>query len=104
MQTPDDLVVGWGVHIIEGLNRFTVLVCTLVTLLVSGVVAAAWAIARDDVQGGFGIGAWLASVEAVVVMLVVTKWVETRVRTAGSASQDAALARTDDRSELRELR
>jgi hypothetical protein len=45
-------------------------------LLVSGLVAAAWAIVRDDVQGGFGIGAWLTSVEAIVVMLVVTKWIE----------------------------
>jgi hypothetical protein len=77
VQAGDRLVVGWGVHIIEGLNKTTVLLCTLAGLLVSGIVSVAWAIARDDVQGGFGIGAWLASVQAVVVMLVVTKWSET---------------------------
>lgn len=77
IQTPDNLVIGWGVHIIEGLNKFIVLMCTLAGLLVSGIVSVAWAIARDDVQGGFGIGAWLASVQSVVVMLVVTKWLET---------------------------
>lgn len=78
IQSADDkLVTGWGVHVIEGLNRSAVLLCTLAGLLVSGIVSAAWAIARDDVQGGFGIGAWLTSVEAIVLMLVVTKWMET---------------------------
>jgi hypothetical protein len=75
--TPDDLVIGWGVHIIEGLNWLAIFACALAGLLVSGIVATAWAIARDDVQGGFGIGAWLTSVEAILVMLVVTKWMET---------------------------
>jgi hypothetical protein len=75
--TPDDLVTGWGVHIIEGLNKYTVFMCALAGLLVSGIVATAWSIARDDVQGGFGIGAWLTSMEAVVMMLVITKWIET---------------------------
>jgi len=73
---PDTLVMGWGVHIIEGLNRFNILLCALVGLLVSGVVSVAWAVARDDVQGGFGIGAWMASVQSIVVMLVVTRWTE----------------------------
>ncbi len=80
LQTPADgdrLVTGWGVHIIEGLDRFMILMCTLEGLVVSGVLSTAWAIARDDVQGGFGIGAWLTSVEAIVLMLVVTKWMET---------------------------
>jgi hypothetical protein len=77
VQAADTLVVGWGVHIIEGLNRVTVLLCALAGLVVSGIVSVAWAITRDDVQGGFGIGAWLASVQAVVVALVITKWSET---------------------------
>ncbi|KAH6635867.1 hypothetical protein F5144DRAFT_159885 [Chaetomium tenue] len=73
----DELVVGWGVHIIEGLNKSTVLVCSLVGLVISGIVAVVWTVVRDDVQGGFGIGAWLTSVQAIVVMLVITKWLET---------------------------
>lgn len=76
-QTPNDLVTGWGVHIIEGLNKTSVLLCSLVGLLISGIVAVVWAVVKDDVQGGFGIGAWLTSVQAIVVMLVVTKWLET---------------------------
>lgn len=43
----------------------------------SGIVSVAWTIAKDDVQGGFGVGAWLVSVQSVVVMLVVTRWLET---------------------------
>lgn len=72
----DGLVTGWGIHIIEGLNRFMVLLCTLVILLFSAVVAVVWVVVRDDVQGGVGIGAWLTSVLAVVLMLVLTRWSE----------------------------
>ncbi|KAH6838570.1 hypothetical protein B0I37DRAFT_409119 [Chaetomium sp. MPI-CAGE-AT-0009] len=77
IQTPNDLVTGWGVHIIEGLNKTAVLLCSLVGLLISMIVAVVWAVVKDDVQGAFGIGAWLTSVEAIVVMLVVTQWLET---------------------------
>ncbi|KAK3295275.1 uncharacterized protein B0H64DRAFT_143713 [Chaetomium fimeti] len=77
IQTPDDLVTGWGVHIIEGLNMTTVLLCSLAGLLVSMIVAVVWAVVKGDVQGAFGIGAWVTSVEAILVMLVVTKWLET---------------------------
>jgi hypothetical protein len=75
IQPPDDeLVIGWGVHIIEALNKVTVLLCTLVGLLLSGIIAMAWSIARDDVQGGFGIGAWITSVLAIVLALVITNY------------------------------
>ena len=72
----DGLITGWGIHIIEGLNRFVVLLYTLVILLASAVVAVAWAVVRDDIQGGMGIGAWLTGVQAVALMLVLTRWSE----------------------------
>jgi hypothetical protein len=74
MQPDDELVIGWGLHIIEALDKVTVLLCVLAGLLVSGIVAIAWSIARDDVQGGFGIGAWVTSVLAIVLALVITKY------------------------------
>jgi len=72
----DGLILGWGVHIIEGLDRFRALIATLAILFVSGVIGISWALARADVQGGVGIGAWLTSVQAVVLMMVLTKWNE----------------------------
>ncbi|KAK0717437.1 hypothetical protein B0T26DRAFT_775806, partial [Lasiosphaeria miniovina] len=72
----NDLVVGWGVHIVEGLNKVTILAAMLVALLASGVISVTYAVARGDVQGGFGIGAWLTGVQGLVVMLVATKWSE----------------------------
>ena len=76
MQSPphNELVIGWGLHIIEALDKVTVLMCALAGLIVSGVVAMAWSIARDDVQGGFGMGAWVTSVLAIVLALVITKY------------------------------
>lgn len=76
MQNGDELVVGWGIHILEGLNKFSALVATLLMLLVSGVVSVTWAVVRDDIQGGFGIGAWMTSVQAVMLMMVLAKWNE----------------------------
>ncbi|KAM0322560.1 hypothetical protein ACHAQA_009407 [Verticillium albo-atrum] len=72
----DELIVGWGVHIIEGVHKRNVLLATLLILLVSGIVAVTWAVVRDDVQGGFGIGAWVTSVQAVVLMIVFVRWNE----------------------------
>jgi hypothetical protein len=46
----------------------------LAGLLLSGIIAMAWIIARDDVQGGFGIGAWITSVLAIVLALVITNY------------------------------
>ena len=72
LQAPDDKpVIDWGVHIIEALNKVTVLVCTLAGLLLSDIIAIAWSIAKDDVQGGFGIGSWVTSVLAIVLALVI---------------------------------
>lgn len=70
MTDADDLVIGWGVHITEGLNKRNTLLATLFMLLTSGIVSVTWTVTRSDVQGGFGIGAWLTSVQAVVLMLI----------------------------------
>lgn len=76
MQNADELVIGWDINIIEGLDKFTTLIAVLIMLLVSGVVSVTWTLVRNDVQGGFGIGAWLTSVQAVVLMMVLAKWNE----------------------------
>ncbi|KAK3381859.1 hypothetical protein B0H63DRAFT_511578 [Podospora didyma] len=73
---PNDLVLGWGVHIIEGLNKVTILFAMLGAALVSGVMSVAWVVVRDDVQGGFAIGAWLTDLRGIIVILVATKWSE----------------------------
>ncbi len=78
MQTSsaDELVTGWGIHIIEGANKFAVLLSMLVILMASAIFSVTWAVLRDDIQGGFGIGAWLTSVQTIALMMILTKWNE----------------------------
>jgi hypothetical protein len=67
---PDTLVVGWGVHIIEGIHQFNMLLTMLVLLCLTAAVSITWAVVRDDVQGGYGIGAFLVAAQTLVLMMV----------------------------------
>jgi hypothetical protein len=59
-ETPtDDDVLGWGIHVIEGLNTALVTFLTFLLLLGSGVISLWFSIWRSDVSGGFAIGAYM---------------------------------------------
>lgn len=51
--------VGWGVHFVEGLNTFTVFIYGCLGFAATLVLAVAWSIVRNDVQGGFAIAGFL---------------------------------------------
>jgi hypothetical protein len=70
----EPLSMGWGIHIIEGPNKFAIYCATLCIILISGLVAILWAVIRHDIQGGFGIGAWMTSVLGLILMIYSTKW------------------------------
>ncbi|KAI9804655.1 MAG: hypothetical protein M1833_006730 [Piccolia ochrophora] len=71
---PDEVVVGWGVHIQEGPNWYVISLAILVGLLVSGVVAVACAIVLKDTQSGFGIGSYIAAVQMAWMTALFFKW------------------------------
>jgi hypothetical protein len=54
--------VGWGVLVIEGLNRPLLGGLWLVFLLLSSTASIVWSFLKADVQGGFGIGSFLVGV------------------------------------------
>ncbi|KAH8205273.1 hypothetical protein TruAng_000520 [Truncatella angustata] len=53
--------VGWGLAFTEGIDTFIFFLCGCLGFLVCLVVALVWTATKGDVQGGFGIGAFLLS-------------------------------------------
>ena len=70
----DEFPIGWGIHIIESPDYYVVLLTVLVGLIVSGVVAVAVAAVTKDVQSGFGVGSYFASVQAIWMAAMYVKW------------------------------
>ena len=64
----DELPVGWGIHIIEGTNSRAIFYYALTITTLSFIVSLLWAILMNDVQGGFGIGAWMVAIPSVMLM------------------------------------
>jgi hypothetical protein len=54
--------IGWGVLIVEGLNRPLLAGLWLTFLLFSSTTCLVWSFLKSDVQGGFGIGSFLVGV------------------------------------------
>ncbi|RYP41202.1 hypothetical protein DL767_001206 [Monosporascus sp. MG133] len=50
---------GWGIEFVEGVDTFVFFLCGCACFLLCLFAAVAWTVARDDVQGGFGIGGFL---------------------------------------------
>jgi hypothetical protein len=53
----DSACVGYGMHIIEGPNKFAIFVITMLFLALTIVVGITYSIKQRDVQGGTGIAA-----------------------------------------------
>ncbi|KAL9118045.1 MAG: hypothetical protein Q9187_005412 [Circinaria calcarea] len=75
-QSTDPLPIGWGIHIIEGPNRRAMFWITVLIVLLSIIVSTTWTAVKGDIQGGFGLGAWIVSVPGVLMMAFFFKWSE----------------------------
>lgn len=63
-----DVGVGWGVHLVEGFLAYKVwTLFTAVFVLVSLVFAIVWATRKGDVQGAFGIAAYVCALATLVI-------------------------------------
>ena len=51
--------IGWGVHLKEGLNLKKTCIFGLLGLFFSVLFGVIWSVKRNDVQGGFGVAAFL---------------------------------------------
>ena len=50
---------GWGINFVEGIYWQKIFAIGMVICLLSLVFGIAWAVKRDDVQGGFGVAAYV---------------------------------------------
>ncbi|OTB16983.1 hypothetical protein K445DRAFT_316508, partial [Daldinia sp. EC12] len=51
--------VGWGIEFVEGVDYFMLFLFGCVGFLISTIIAVAWSAIKQDVQSGFGIGAFV---------------------------------------------
>jgi hypothetical protein len=64
-----DSNIGWGLHFVETLNTsLGVLVMFIVSTVLGLVFAVCWSVWRMDVQGAFGVAAYISSVATLAVM------------------------------------
>jgi hypothetical protein len=60
---------GWGLHFVEKINSsLAVTVMFGVTLVVGIVFAVCWMVIKKDIQGAFGVAAYVTSVMTLAVM------------------------------------
>ena len=56
--------VGWGVHFAEGLHWKKVLAVEAIVTLTSIIFGVCWSVLRNDIQGGFGVSAYVMAILA----------------------------------------
>ncbi|KAK8215696.1 hypothetical protein IWZ01DRAFT_494916 [Phyllosticta capitalensis] len=63
-----DVGVGWGIHLVEGFlaDRVWMLITTLFGFA-SCVFAFVWSFVKEDVQGAFGVAAWMLALATMLV-------------------------------------
>jgi hypothetical protein len=70
----DDDVLGWGILVIEGLNKAFVTLLTFFFLLFSGFISVAYSIWRSDVSSGFAVGAYTVALWAALITALYFQW------------------------------
>ncbi|PNP85086.1 hypothetical protein FNYG_01611 [Fusarium nygamai] len=58
---------GWGIHIIEGLNRWAIFALFLTTVFGSALAALLWSAIHNDIQGGTGLGQLIIALSSAVL-------------------------------------
>jgi len=74
MTPTDDDVLGWGILVVEGLNKALVTLLTFSLLLFSGFITIVFSIWRDDVSGGFAIGVYIVALWAALITALYFQW------------------------------
>lgn len=61
MPSPTDEAVGWGLHFREGWHWRTVYCLVVLLVVVSLAIGISWSVAKDNIQDGFAISGYLAT-------------------------------------------
>jgi hypothetical protein len=70
----DDDVLGWGIHVIEGLNTALVTFLTFLMLVFSGTISVWFSLWKNDVSGGFAIGAYIVALWVGFITALFFQW------------------------------
>ena len=70
----DAPVLGWGILIIEGLNKSALSWLTLLVIVLSGAISVCYAILARDTSGAFAIGAYMVAVLAALITALYYQW------------------------------
>ena len=62
--------IGWGIHIVEGLNWHALLAVVGFTIILTLLTAVIYSVVCHDVSAGFGISSYLIAVLAIVVAIL----------------------------------
>lgn len=61
--------LGWGLHFVEGLNTSLAVTVMFILSSVLGIIfALCWTILEKDIEGAFGVAAYITSVMTLAVM------------------------------------
>ncbi|QPC68015.1 hypothetical protein HYE67_010246 [Fusarium culmorum] len=63
----DEASYGWGIHIIEGLNRWAIFILFLIALFGSALAAILWSVIHTDIQGGTGLGQLIIALSSAML-------------------------------------
>ncbi|KAI3575846.1 hypothetical protein IWW34DRAFT_631227 [Fusarium oxysporum f. sp. albedinis] len=58
---------GWGIHIIEGPNRWAIFALLLTTVLGSALAALLWSAIHRDIEGGTGLGQFMIGLSSAML-------------------------------------
>jgi hypothetical protein len=73
---PDgELILGWGVLVIEGLHRRRILRLTIAIVALSIVISVAYSAGMKDVSSGFAVGALLVGCWTLFIAALYSEWV-----------------------------
>lgn len=56
--TPEELAIGWGLHVEEDWHWPTIYVCIVILVLFSFLFSVIWTAVKSDLQGGFAVAAY----------------------------------------------
>ena len=70
-----DVEIGWGINLVEGFQGEKVWALAIVMFFSSSLIfGVTWAAKRGDIQGAFGVSAWITTLPVLLIGFVQAYW------------------------------
>jgi hypothetical protein len=70
---PEQPAEGWGIYYKEGWDTGLIAIVVFSLLSASLLFSVLWTTLRDDIQGAFGVGAWMVGIGGALLAVIVTQ-------------------------------